>query len=734
MEPLLPDTYSKEEKEEIERRHQLLIDAWQTRKETQDLEAVDKAFYFAVEAHKDQRRRSGEPYIYHPIEVATIAAHDIGLGRTSIICALLHDVVEDTKYTLDDIQSMFGEKVAKVVDGLTKFEEMDNVESMQAENFKKIITSLSYDVRVVLIKLSDRLHNMRTLESMPKHKQLKIASETSYLYAPLAYRLGLHAIRIELEDLALKYTNPTIYQNIKKRLDEVRERRVSELRDFIQPVMEELARTGIKARAEIKERSVNSIWRRMMEKELSFEELYGSFIVRFVTDCPKEQERLECWKTYAVLTNFYRPNTSKLKDWISFPKSNGYESLHAVVMGTAGNWVEVQIRSERMDEIAEKGFAAYWKHKTDAKTESGFDEWLKKVQNLISNESFNAIEFVDNFKLDLFADEIFVFTPKGKMITLPKGSTVLDFAYNIHSEIGDHSAAANVNNQLAQLDRQLHTGDQVEIITSEAMHPQEKWFEFLATATAKSRLKSGIKEYRRTFREQGEKQYEEIMRKLNMEPSKANRNMVMEAEGLTSSIDFYYQMAVGKIDEHIIREVLKPQGNNNNFVRYITFGLLGGNTRTKADEASISLSGEFDFNVSSCCNPIPGDDVIAFSFKGEPLQIHRSDCAKAIQLSSRYGNNIVKAKWQPKSEIAFLAELKITALDTAGLLNRMTNLLSNEMNLNMHSLHMESKKDLVEATLSIYVHNTQELEDLISNLNHLKEIQKVVRKSLSSTK
>ena len=731
MTPALPDTYSKEEKEEIERRHRRLIDAWQTRKEAQDLEAVDTAFYFAVEAHKNQRRRSGEPYIYHPIEVATIAAHDIGLGRTSIICALLHDVVEDTQYTLDDIREMFGEKVSRVVDGLTKFDQMEGAESMQAENFKKIITSLTYDVRVVLIKLSDRLHNMRTLDSMPKHKQLKIASETSYIYAPLAYRLGLHAIRIELEDLALKYTNPTIYNNIRKRVDDVRERCMGEMRDFIAPVIEALEKTGIKVRAEIKERSVNSIWKRMMEKELSFEELYGSFVVRFITNCPVDQERLECWKIYAVLTGFYRPNTAKLKDWISFPKTNGYESLHAVVMGQTGNWVEVQIRSQRMEEIAEKGFPAYWKYRAnDDKTESGFDEWLKKALYLINNESNNAIEFVDNFKLDLFSDEIHVFTPQGKMILLPKGSTVLDFAYYIHTEIGDHSIAANVNSQLTQLDRKLNNGDQVEVITSEAQHPQEKWFEFLATATAKSRLKNGIKEYRRTFREQGETKFNEIMGKLDLDPSKANRNTVMAAEHLTSSIDFYYQVATGKIDERAIRNVLKPQSSSGSFVRYLTFGLLGNSSSRDKDETpSITSSGEFDFNVSTCCNPIPGDDVIAFSFPGEPLQIHRSNCPKAIQLSSRYGNNIVKAKWQPKSEIAFLADLKVTALDSAGLLNRMTNLLSNEMKLNLHMLHMEAKNDLVEATLSIYVHSTNELDDLISKLNHLKDIQKVIRKN-----
>ena len=590
METLLPDTYSKEEKEEIERRHLRLIEAWQTRKEAPDLEAVDKAFYFACEAHKDQRRRSGEPYIYHPIEVATIAAHDIGLGRTSIICALLHDVVEDTQYTLDDIKEMFGEKVSRVVDGLTKFDNLEGAESMQAENFKKIISSLSYDIRVVLIKLSDRLHNMRTLDSMPKHKQLKIASETAYIYAPLAYRLGLHAIRIELEDLSLKYTNPTIYNNIRKRMDDMRGKSMVELRDFIAPVMDELEKSGIKARSEIKERSINSVWRRMMYKELAFEDLYGSYVVRFITDCAKEQERMECWKIYAALTNCYRPYTSKLKDWISFPKANGYESLHAVVMGQTGNWVEVQIRSQRMEEIAEKGFSAYWKYKTDNdKTESGFDEWLKKAQDLIESGTDNAIEFVDNFKLDLFSDEISVFTPKGQLISMPKGSTVLDFAYSIHSEIGGHSIAANVNNQLTQLDHVLSTGDQVEVITSESQHPQEKWFEFLATATAKSRLRSGIKEYRRTFREQGEEKFNEIMRKLGIEASKANRNAVMANENITSSVDFYYLVAIGKIDERLIRSVLKPQSSNANFVRFISFGLWG-NSREKDDTPAITSS------------------------------------------------------------------------------------------------------------------------------------------------
>ena len=446
---MLADTYSQEEKEEIERRHQILLDAWKTRKEAQDIEMVEKAFYFAAEAHKNQRRRSGEPYIYHPIAVATIAAQDIGLGRTSLICALLHDVVEDTQYTIEDITGMFGEKVARVVNGLTKLSQSDDMESVQAENFKRTISSLSYDIRVVLIKLADRLHNMRTLDSMPPHKQLKIASETVYLYAPLAYRLGLHSIKIELEDLALKYTDPTLYNSISKRMDESRAQRTKDLKAFAMPIEESLKKFGIKAKIKIIERSINSVCQRIRKKELPFEDLYGTFLVRIIADCPLEMEKMECWRIYAILTSIYRPNTAMLKDYISIPKINGYESLHSVVMSQNGTWVDVQIRSKRMEELAEKGFAAYWKYKTDEKTESGFDEWLKKAQDLIGNSGSNAIEFVDNFKLDLFAKEIFVFTPQGKMISMPRGATVLDFAYYIHSEIGDHCIGANVNNKLS---------------------------------------------------------------------------------------------------------------------------------------------------------------------------------------------------------------------------------------------------------------------------------------------
>ena len=726
MEHVLPDDYKKEEQEEILRRYERLLTVWQTRKEPQDLAVVEEAFYFAANAHSKQRRRSGEPYIYHPIAVATIAAEDIGLGRTSIVCALLHDVVEDTEFTLDDIRQKFGDKVAIVIDGLTKLDKANDAESLQAENFKKIISTLNQDVRVVLIKLADRLHNMRTLGSMPPHKQLKIASETSYIYAPLAYRLGLHSIKNELEDLSLKYRDPVVYDNIRKQMDGIRAEKTAQLRSFLGPAQEAFKKRGIEVQSQIIERSTFSIWKRMQKKQLTFEELYGNFNVRLIIDCPLDMEKIECWKIYAILTDVYTPNAARLKDWISTPKINGYESIHALFMSHDGNWVEVQIRSKRMNEIAEKGFAAYWQYRTNNQTESGFDEWLKRINELLGSESDSTIDFVDTFTNDLFADEIKVFTPQGKAISLPKHSTVLDFAYSIHSEVGNHSIAAHVNNHLVQIDQKLSTGDQVEIITSEAQHPQEKWFEFLNTAFAKSKLKAGIKEYRRGFREKGEELFNTIMKKLDLEPSKANRNKVMESQHLTSAVDFFYYLSQGRINEQTISKVLKPQsGNGNSFLKRITFGLIGNDTKT--EESTLESLGEFDFNVATCCNPIPGDEVVAFNFPGEPLQIHRSDCPKAINLMSHFGNNIVKAKWQPKSEIAFLATLRITAIDNVGLLNKMTDLLSNEMKLNLHSLQMESKQDVVEAVISVYVHSTTELSQLIEKLSKLKEVKKVVR-------
>ena len=489
-----PDTYSKEEQLEMDRQYEVLLDAWQGEKKESDVELVRKAYEFAALAHKDARRKSGEPYIFHPIAVAIIVAKEIGMGATSITSALLHDVVEDTEYTVEYISQEYGPKVARVVKGLTKLSSIDfqnSIESIQAENYRKIVNTMSEDIRVILVKLADRLHNMRTLESMAHHKQLKIASETVSFYAPLAYRLGLFAIKSELEKLCLKYINPQVYESISLQLNEIRESKIKELEEFIVPVKEELERVGIKAELKIIERSQSSLWERMHKFGLSLDEIYDAYVLRIIIDCPLDMEKIQCWQTFGVLTMFYRPNNSRLRDWLSFPKINGYESIHAVFMSKQGNWIETQIRTQRMNIIAERGVMAYLKYKNDINAaENSLKSWLDNVISLTNSSDSSAIEFINNFKLDLFGDEICVFTPKGEMKSMPKGATVLDFAYMIHSEIGNHCIGANVNKKLTAIDYVLNMGDQVEVITSQYQHPQEKSFEFLVTSLAKSRLKA----------------------------------------------------------------------------------------------------------------------------------------------------------------------------------------------------------------------------------------------------
>ncbi|MCK9452557.1 MAG: RelA/SpoT family protein [Bacteroidales bacterium] len=734
------ETYSPAERLEILRRYRNLIEVWHTRKDTSDRWVVRKAFRLAADAHKDMRRKTGEPYIYHPLEVATIAAGEIGLGRTSIICALLHDVVEDTEYKLTDIQAMFGEQVALIIDGLTKIDDMvegSDVESMQAENFRKVLLTLSYDVRVILIKLADRLHNMRTLDAMPAVKQWKIASETSYLFAPLAYRLGLYAIKSELEDLALKYTEPGVYQAIHLKLDQTREQRNIKVAEFVEPIETTLTKLGLNFRTHIAEKSASSIWQRMKEKEIPFEEVYDTYVVRFIVDCPIELEKVECWRVYATITGFYRPNNERLRDWISLPKANGYESLHATVMSKTGKWIEVQIRTERMDEIAEKGYAAYWKYKDSDLSESGLDEWLTKVRELITTEAASALDFLNNFKLNLFSDEIFVFTPKGEMISMPNGSTALDFAYNIHTQLGNHCIGANVNHKLVQLDHTLKTGDQVEIITSKVQYPREEWFELVETARAKSRLKEGIREFRKRFRDEGREKLENYLKQLKLEPSKVNISRIIDYEDLSGLVDLYYYIAKDKINFQRVKNAFKEKSSGG-IMRYLTNPFSWSRTQSAETEDSKTpeklnpslineQTSEFNYTVSRCCNPIPGDEVVALVFPNEPMHIHRVNCPKAINLMSQFGNNIVKAKWKQKEDIAFLAGLKIVGIDSMGFLQRVTEVISGQLKLNIRSLHLVSSKGVVEATVTVYVHNAQNLKDLIEKLKKVKEIKKVSR-------
>lgn len=726
-----PDTYSKEEQLEMDKQFDVLLESWTTEKNESDIELVRKAYEFAALAHKDARRKSGEPYIFHPIAVAIIVAKEIGMGTTSIVSALLHDVVEDTEYTEEYICEQYGPKVARVVKGLTKLEGIDfqnSIESIQAENYRKIVNTMSDDIRVILVKLADRLHNMRTLESMAHHKQLKIASETLSFYAPLAYRLGLYDVKMELENLCLKYINPQVFESVSKQLDEIRESKKAELEEFAKPVRTELEKLGIKAEIQILERCQSGIWERMHKYELSLNEIYDVFVLRIVIDCPLELEKIQCWQAFGVLTMFYRPNNARLRDWLSFPKTNGYESIHAVFMSQQGNWIETQIRTRKMDIIARRGVMAYLKYKND---HNSLMLWLDNVKNLTNSGDSSAIEFLNSFKLDLFNDEIFVFTPKGEMKNMPKGSTVLDFAYMIHSEIGNHCIGANVNKKLVQMDYVLNMGDQVEIITSDFQMPQEKSFDYLVTSIAKSRLKAGIKDYRRTFKEKGKSRLEEFFKSFNVDFSRQNINYIVEKVGLGGRIDLYYYVALGKIT----CQDIEPLFNNgrrasNVLLKILTFGLAG--TTTKSDDNVNAATennerNELDYTISTCCNPIPGDDVVAISFPNQPLQIHRPDCPKAISLMSRYGKNIVKAKWKFSEDIAFMATLKITGVNKKGFGASLFTMLNEKLELDLHSVKIQGEGGMVEAVVCFYVNNVKQLDAVIGELRKMPLVNKVTR-------
>lgn len=736
---VLPDTYSQEEKSELERQFEELLRCWKSRKNEQDVDLVTEAFLLAANAHKDQRRRSGEPYMYHPLAVATIIASEMGVGRTSIICALLHDVVEDTDYTLDYISEHFGEKVAKIVDGVTKLtsEDLDKgMHSPQAETFRKVIMSMSVDIRVILVKLADRLHNMRTLSAMPHHKQLKIASETTQIYAPIAYRLGLYRVKIELDDLCLKYINPSVFESVQKQLEEIREKKINELEEFLAPVKTELEQRGIKVRTKVIERNVSSVWERMVKFGMSLEEVYDVYVVRIIIDCPKpEDEKIQCWETFAVFTKYYYPDNKKMRDWVSFPKTNGYSSIHAVFMNKSGNWVETQIRTERMDETAENGFAAYWKYRDKNSTaESGLDLWMKVVRNLVQQADENhasAIEFIDNFKLDLFNDEIFVFTPKGDKITLPKGSTVLDFAYNIHTDLGNHCVGANINKKLSPIQTELKMGDQVEIITSEHQEPQEKWFDYLATSGAKSRLKNGIKDFRKSFKDKGKAMLKEYFDNAKIDFSKNNRNVLAEKFNLSNRNDLYYMVATNKIGQQDVENCLKKDEASwsEYLVKYLTLGIVRPSSERKNDktEEKPGENGVSGYVISTCCNPIPGDDVVAIQLPGQPIQIHHPDCPEAQKLMSRYGESIVKAHLQFGDDFAFLATLKILAVNKMGFGATLFDIITNQEKLDMQAMEMKIEGGMVVAIVSVYVNNLKTLENLIDKVKKLELVKKVER-------
>jgi len=734
-----------QERAEILKRYRQLISACRPLTTKEQREKMREAFDFAVEAHKNHRRKSGEPYIFHPIAVAKIVLEEIGLGTTSVICSLLHDVVEDTDYTLADIKEHFGDEVARIIDGLTKISDIfDQTTSVQAENFRKMLLTLSDDVRVILIKLADRLHNMRTLDSLPPKKQLKIANETLYLFAPLAHRLGFHAIKSELEDLALKYTEPEIYGTIAQKLIDSEEERNRFISSFTYPIKKSLQKEGFKFSILARTKSISSIWGKMQKKEVPFEEVYDVFAIRIIINTPEQREKADCWKAYSIVTDIFRPNPDRLRDWISTPKANGYESLHTTVMSKSGKWVEVQIRTHRMDEVAEKGYAAHWKYKESKTGESGIDKWLRRIREILKTAESDALDFIDDFKLNLFSDEIIVFTPKGELRTLPVGSTALDFAYSIHSQVGNHCLGAKVNHKLMPLSHVLKSGDQVEIITSSKQLPKPDWLNYVTTARAKGRIKAALKEERKKQAEDGKEILERKLRQFKIDFNPTNIQKLVDHFKLGSPLDLYFDVAIGKIGQKELKAYHSEQ-EKGGILSYLKnpFGRsreishqekasdadpIRQQLKQKPDTLLIGDNLEnLNYTLSPCCNPIPGDDVFGFVTINEGIKIHRNNCPNAVQLMSKYAYRIVKAKWITGKNIAFLSGIRIKGIDEIGLLRNLTNTISSEYNINIRSINIDTNAGTFEGTVMLYIHDTQHLSNLINKLKKLKGVQAVSR-------
>lgn len=731
-----------EEKKSILRAYRSLLRSLKQRIKKGDKALIRRAFEISVDAHKDMRRKSGEPYILHPLAVARIVVEEISLGVTSVICALLHDVVEDTEYTLEDMQEEFGNTIAKIIDGLTKIAivvDGNSETSMQAENFRKILMALAEDPRVILIKLADRLHNMRTLSSMARDKQLKICSETTYIYAPLAHRLGLYEIKSELEDLALKYTHTETYISIANGLKETKRERTKYINEFIKPIKEELVKAGFKFDIYGRPKSINSIWNKIKTKHVIFEEVYDLFAIRIILDSEYEKEKEDCWKVYSIITNFYRPSPDRLRDWVSVPKGNGYEALHTTVMGPGGRWVEVQIKTERMNAIAEKGLAAHWKYKegTPRPQENKLDSWLLHLRDVLNNSDTDSLDFMQDFKLDLFTEEIYVYTPKGDMRVLPKGATALDFAFDIHSELGARCIGAKVNYKLVPLSHPLKSGDQVEVISSSKQKPGDDWLNFVVTAKAKSRIKYYLKEQKRKIAEDGKELLESKLGNMGVPLNAHNANELVLYFKKASPLDVYYAVAVGNIDIKELKDFTVMGDKLIAPVKLVEPKLIDNHQEENtakhkpAKGTELIIFGESSdkilYKLANCCQPIPGDDVFGFITAGEGLKIHRSDCPNAARLLSHYGHRVVKTKWAKNKEISFLTGVRITGLDDVGVIKKITNIISDSLNMNMRSISIDSQDGVFEGTIMVYVHDKEEFDHLCTQLAFLEGIITVER-------
>jgi GTP diphosphokinase / guanosine-3',5'-bis(diphosphate) 3'-diphosphatase len=715
-------------------------------KSEDDRDKIRRAFELANEAHKEMKRKSGEPYILHPIAVAKVCVSEIGLGTTSVVCALLHDIVEDTDYTLEYIEANFGSKIASIVDGLTKISEVfDKNSSLQAENFRKMMLTLSDDVRVILIKLADRLHNMRTLDALPPHKQIKISGETIYLYAPLAHRLGLYAIKSELEDLSLKYRHPKIYNEIVARLHDTELNRRTQIDDFTKPIKEILTKNNITFEVSGRPKSIYSIYYKMQHKGVPFEEVYDLLAVRIVFD-PFDDipEKTQCWNIYSLITDIYMPKPERIRDWVSTPKSNGYEALHVTVMGPNGKWAEVQIRTRRMDEIAERGFAAHWKYK-NANQESELDKWLKSIRQMLDNPNADALEFLDEFKLNLFSSEIHVFTPKGQIRSLPKNSTALDFAYDIHSQIGNSAIAAKVNHKLVPLNHILSSGDQVEILTSDKKKSQREWLEYVVTAKAKTAINDSIKAESKNRLEHGKQILEHKLSEINLIPSSRIFKKLLPAYDVASKDELYSKIGTGVVTLDDLTKVLK-KNSKNKWIRYweLQFTKVIGkegmdeenelDEQAKIDPKSTFLirenedGSEANYRLAKCCNPIPGDDIVGHrSGNDNVVIIHKSRCPHAVKLVSAHANLLIQAKWSTYKILSFLARVAIRGVDRFGMYNQITTIISKELNVNIRAINLASHDGIFEGTMDLYVHNAKDLNTLLDKLVNIKGVEQVSR-------
>ncbi len=715
------------EKKEIIGRYRRLLRKAKPILKDGDAKLIKRAFTISMEAHKNMRRKSGEPYIFHPLTVAEICVEEIGLGTTSIIAALLHDVVEDTDIELDTIERIFGKKIAKIIDGLTKIRGVfEYGTSQQAENFRKMLFTLSEDVRVILIKLADRLHNMRTLDSMPRNKQLKVASETIYLYAPLAHRLGLNAIKTELEDLYLRFTDNQVFTDIASKIDDTRASRNKFIKQFIQPVNDELDKLKVEYEIKGRPKSIFSIYNKMRKQNISFEEVYDLFAIRIIVDTPLEQEKSYCWQVYSIVTDYYTPNPDRLRDWISTPKGNGYESLHTTVMAKNGQWVEVQIRTRRMDEIAEKGYAAHWKYKdTAANHESNLEKWLVRVRELLERQDLSALEFVDDFRGNLFNEEVFVFTPRGELKTLPKGATALDFAFDIHTDIGAKCIGAKVNQKLVPINHVLKNGDQIEILTSAKQKPNEDWLRFVVSPKAKSKIKEFLKEDKKAVAEEGKETLLRKLKQLKIDVNGQVNEQLRSFFNVNSQFELHYNFGKGIITVNDLKKFkdFKPSSalrnrphNSSEDAKSVEQEI----TKVKGRYDDILLIGEdmdvVEYKLAKCCTPIPGDDVFGFVTINEGIKIHRTNCPNSAELLSNHGNRVIKAKWTSQHEVAFLTGLRIVGTDRVGLINDVSKIISEELKVNMSSLAFNTDHGIFNGEIMLYVNDTRHLDLLISKL------------------